>query len=85
MVRSEELLTVALLVMAASCSRRIEHERATTAATRNLVNELSNKSRNEKMDMAGAARDEAGAPDQPPRERESTIHAESAAGVAWPK
>jgi hypothetical protein len=76
MVRSEELLTVVLLVMATSCNRRTEPERATTAATRDSAHELSNKSRNEKMDMAGAARDEAGAPDGPPKEREATIHAD---------
>ena len=85
MVRSERLMSVALLVLAASCNRRTEIDRATTTATRDSTQELSNKSRNEKMDMAGAVRDEAGAPDRPPKERESTIQAESAAGVAWPK
>ena len=63
MVRSGPLLTIALLVMSASCNRHPDDDRAKTAAAQRASHEQSDKARNEAMDLAGARRSEAGSPD----------------------
>jgi hypothetical protein len=63
MVRSEPLLTVALLVMAASCNRNPDDDRTKAAAARRSAHEQSDKAHNETMDLAGAPWNEAGSPD----------------------
>ena len=78
MVRSEARLTVALLLLAASCNllaascnRHPDEDRAKTAAAQRSAHERSDLARNETMDMAGAPRNEAGAPHGPRKEGES--------------
>lgn len=71
MVRSEPLLTVALLVIATSCSRNPDDDRTKTAAAQLSAQQQSDKTRNEAMDMAGAPRNEAGAPRRPKKDGES--------------
>lgn len=63
MVRSEPLLTVALLVVAASCGRHPDEDRARTVAAQRSAHQQSDQAHNEAMDLAGAPRNEAGAPD----------------------
>lgn len=71
MVRSEPVLIVALLVIAASCSRHPDEDRAKTVATQRSAQQQRDKARNETMDKAGAPRNEAGAPDRPRKEGDS--------------
>jgi hypothetical protein len=63
MVHSRPLLTVALLVMAASCNRNPGDDRTKTAAAQRSAHEPSDKVHNETMDLAGAPRNEDGSPD----------------------
>jgi len=63
MVRTESLLIVALLVVAASCNLNPDDDRTRSAAARRSAHEQSDKTHNETMDLAGAPRSEAGSPD----------------------
>lgn len=71
MVRSEALVTVALVLTASSCNRPPDEDRAKAAAARRSSDEQSDESHNEAMDKAGAPRSDAGARDRPRKEGES--------------
>lgn len=63
MVRPVPLVTIALLLAAASCNRRADEDRAKTAAVQRSVREPSDEAHNDTMDKAGAPQNDAAALD----------------------